>query len=224
MIYFVCYSLGLGGSLTAALPISCEARVNETKKCPKCGQTKQLPEFGKNQKTKDRRGGYCKECAKQSAREWRERNPEYAAEKARKYREDNPEWIKSYRSTYNRENREYFRVKNKEYMWKNPERYLWYDAKSRAKEAGLPFDLELSDIVIPAVCPVLGIPLAKSEGYKSAGSPSVDRLIPELGYVKGNISVISFRANWIKNNGTLEEHRKITAWMESQLSLTEASA
>lgn len=36
-------------------------------------------------------------------------------------------------------------------------------------------------------------------------SPSIDKVIPELGYVRGNVWVISNKANRIKNNATLEE-------------------
>lgn len=48
-------------------------------------------------------------------------------------------------------------------------------------------------------------------------SPSLDKLIPDLGYVKGNVAVISWRANRFKSDGTLEEIRMIADWMESQL-------
>ncbi len=39
-------------------------------------------------------------------------------------------------------------------------------------------------------------------------------MIPELGYVKTNVSVIAHRANVIKSDGSVEELRAILAWME----------
>ena len=87
--------------------------------------------------------------------------------------------------------------------------------RQRAKEKNIPFDLTPEDIVIPDVCPILGIPLI----FRSNGnSPSIDRLIPHLGYTKGNISIISQRANTIKSFGTEEEHRKIANWIKEKLS------
>ena len=59
------------------------------------------------------------------------------------------------------------------------------------------------------MCPVLGIPLVIGEGACSDNSPSIDRIIPELGYVKGNIKVISRRANRIKNDATPDELFKV---------------
>ena len=56
---------------------------------------------------------------------------------------------------------------------------------------------------IPDVCPVLGIPLdqdPKGKGERSDNSPSLDKFIPSLGYVKGNIHIISWRANHLKND------------------------
>jgi hypothetical protein len=35
-----------------------------------------------------------------------------------------------------------------------------------------------------------------------------------VGYVPGNVNIISFRANTLKNNGTLEEFKKLIKWME----------
>ena len=97
-------------------------------------------------------------------------------------------------------------------------------AKVRAKKTGVPFALRPEDITIPTHCPILGIPLERGSISERNNSPSIDKIIPELGYVPSNIAIISYRANRIKNNGSAEEHRLIADWMESQLSLTEASA
>ncbi len=83
--------------------------------------------------------------------------------------------------------------------------------KYRAKQSGLPFNLTKDDIVIPEFCPVLGIKLRQmsideepKRGYHPS-APSLDRIIPELGYVKGNVRVISARANLLKNDATISE-------------------
>lgn len=92
---------------------------------------------------------------------------------------------------------------------------LWTAAKRRAEDQNVPFSIEVTDIVIPTVCPILGCML--EPGHLKAGdaSPSLDKIIPELGYVPGNIAVISFRANQLKSNGTAAEHRAIADWMDS---------
>lgn len=61
---------------------------------------------------------------------------------------------------------------------------------------------------------MLGIELSISEGRMADNSPSLDRFKPELGYVKGNIHVISTRANRIKNDATYNEIRKLFYWMD----------
>ena len=78
-------------------------------------------------------------------------------------------------------------------------------AKRRAKNKGLPFNIEISDIIIPERCPLLDIPLQDCKGAAGDSSPSLDRLLPHLGYVKGNIIVISHRANQIKNCASVDE-------------------
>lgn len=70
--------------------------------------------------------------------------------------------------------------------------------RSRAKKLGVPFDLVVSDLVIPEVCPVFGTPFVG--GKRHPQGPSVDRIIPELGYVGGNVLVISNRANFLKHD------------------------
>lgn len=99
-----------------------------------------------------------------------------------------------------------------------PEKYVLYRAKNRAKRKGLEFDLTIEDINIPTVCPVLGIPLVsgfgKGSGYRG-DIPSIDRINSKLGYIKGNVRVISFKANCIKNDATIEELEKVLEDLKS---------
>lgn len=98
-------------------------------------------------------------------------------------------------------------------------RALWLNnIRHRAKKKGLPFDLTLDDLPIPKFCPILGIPLRMRSGSFHDNSPSIDRLVPERGYVTGNVAVVSYRANRIKDYGTLEELKKVVAYLERHLS------
>jgi len=82
--------------------------------------------------------------------------------------------------------------------------------KHRAAKSGIPFNLTKEDIQIPTHCPILGLELNwnQGKGYHP-NSPSVDRIRPKLGYVKGNVRVISARANLLKNDATAEELTKV---------------
>ena len=102
----------------------------------------------------------------------------------------------------------------------HPTREMFTDARGRAKKGGYPFDLIESDIVIPEFCPVLGIRLSRSRGKPSACSPSLDKIDRTKGYVKGNVWVISFRANTIKNDSTLDEMKKLVEALENRLGTT----
>ncbi len=94
---------------------------------------------------------------------------------------------------------------------------MWCNSKQRATKEGLPFNLEPKDCIPPEACPVLGIAFDFSEkGDRNDESPSLDKFIPELGYVKGNIAVISWKANRMKSNGTPEEWRRIAAWATAE--------
>jgi len=94
-------------------------------------------------------------------------------------------------------------------------RYIMFDsAKHRAKRDGVPFAITQDDITIPKRCPVFGTELKAGDRRNHANAPSLDRFKPELGYVPGNICVISHRANLTKNNATLDELRKLVAYLE----------
>lgn len=96
-----------------------------------------------------------------------------------------------------KENREY----NRKYREAHPERVLLTQAKVRAKRAGLAFNLSESDIVIPDVCPYLKTPFIPGTMYAA----SLDKIIPSEGYVRGNVEVISRKANVMKSNASTEE-------------------
>jgi hypothetical protein len=97
------------------------------------------------------------------------------------------------------------------------EKQMFASAKWRARVAGVPFEITLEHIQIPAQCPVLGIELLHSPGKAGPNSPSLDRLTPCLGYVPGNVRVISHRANSLKSDGSLAEMRAIVSYMAQHL-------
>lgn len=95
---------------------------------------------------------------------------------------------------------------------KDPRSVMLLSAKARANRDGLLFDLIREDIVIPDVCPVLGIPLYVGDRNRHDNAPSLDRRDSTQGYVKGNVVVISYRANRIKNDATTEELEQVLAY------------
>lgn len=100
------------------------------------------------------------------------------------------------------------------------EYFMWRRAKQRAKLKNIPFTITLFDIVIPEYCPVLGLKLLRHIGEGAHGrpdSPSLDRLIPERGYVPGNVRVISNKANTIKQGASLQEIRMVADWLAREL-------
>lgn len=80
--------------------------------------------------------------------------------------------------------------------------YLLRHAKARAAKKQIPFNITIEDIVLPDVCPYLKVPFDRNTrkyGY------SLDRIIPEKGYIKGNIQVITQLANAMKWESTPAE-------------------
>ncbi len=96
---------------------------------------------------------------------------------------------------------------------KTPEYAMWQNARRRAREENLPFTLKLEDIHVPELCPVFGCVMQRGKKLAQENSPSLDRVDPEKGYVPGNVWVICWRANRIKNNATIPElERLLTMW------------
>ena len=126
---------------------------------------------------------------------------------------------KAYQNDYNLRKREATLPMSqktvKEDLKSNPHKSMWHGAKSRAKAKDLPFNLTSQDIIIPTLCPVLKIPLIQGTGAMTDSSPTLDKRIPHLGYVVGNVTVISSLANRIKTNANSMQITAVLAYVIS---------
>jgi hypothetical protein len=82
---------------------------------------------------------------------------------------------------------------------------MWRRLKDSAGGRGLEFNISIDDILIPVVCPLLGITLEFNGSRYN--TPSLDRIDNTKGYIKGNVWVISDLANRMKQNASIEDLR-----------------
>ena len=94
----------------------------------------------------------------------------------------------------------------------------------------MPFDLVIEDLIAIATdeCPIFHTPFVwgasgLGKGKTRPDSPTLDRILPELGYVKGNVAFLSYRANRIKDNGTMQDHYDIADWIWDHIHAKEKS-
>jgi len=85
---------------------------------------------------------------------------------------------------------------------------MFTSAKYRAEQRGIEFNIDIDDIVIPDMCPILECSFIYGNSHNYDYSPSLDRIDNSKGYVKGNVQVISTKANKMKNSATFEELQK----------------
>lgn len=132
-----------------------------------------------------------KEASAASAKRWAQRHPEQARTNAREWRRRNPECI------------------------------LVHSAKRRAKEKGIVFELTTENCPrVPEFCPILGIKLEmRPDGVKGPwnASPTLDRIDPNKGYTVDNVRVISFQANRMKSDMTIEMLERLISYMRGEL-------
>lgn len=168
-------------------------------------------------------------------RKWRADHPGYTKMKSAEWRKNNLERKRELERNAYHANPEPYRLRQKQYQLRTLDKFaersakwdkanhagvLLRAARQRAKQKGLPFDIEVSDIVIPEFCPILGVPLARGDGRKMGNSATLDRIVNDLGYVKGNVWVISNKANIMKSNANLEELKRFGEWINHHLNGT----
>lgn len=146
------------------------------------------------------------------------RTSAYQKRNREKFREYQREWEAQHRrKTTGDRHLETCAERRARYLADDPadcmKRRLFSFAKCRAKKFGIPFDLSVDDINIPNVCPVFGVPFTVEIGKRVDSAPSLDRVIPSLGYVRGNVRVISWRANRLKGDATLDELKALVGYL-----------
>ena len=124
----------------------------------------------------------------------------------KKYYQENKESFSEYNKKYKKENKDSIREKNREYVIKNP----WVEMTTKAKtRTNLPFNItsEYVKSIWPEdnTCPALGIKFKQGIGGPIDSSPSLDRIIPELGYIKDNVQIVCFLTNKIMSSATPDQ-------------------
>ena len=126
------------------------------------------------------------------------------------------------RREWGERNREFYlndsRRRYQERRLNDPAAILLKGARERAKKQGVPCTIQKEHIIIPEVCPILGLPITVNVKGNDGGnrdlSPSLDKVKPELGYVPGNIRVITNKANRLKADNTIETLEAILNYMK----------
>lgn len=172
-----------------------EIKEGQTKKCTVCGRELSLEAFYKGS-GKFGRQSRCIECDKEI----------HASEHYKELRKESRNLRRKYSSSDNEKDKQKLLEDDNSYK-----KYMVRSAKQRALKKGLDFNITYEDFDIPEKCPLLGITLVKhvGDGVAQDDSPSLDRIKPELGYIKGNVWVISRKANEIKNNVDSNTLKKI---------------
>lgn len=140
--------------------------------------------------------GKCLECSRNHTRAYRTKQPGYGREQS---------------AAYYAKNREKRNADSRRYHAADPRRAMLRHAAKRAKLRRYACTITLEDIVIPEFCPLLGVRLQTGNRQSRDNSPSLDKIKPSLGYVPGNVWVISQRANALKGNATTEELELLVA-------------
>jgi hypothetical protein len=94
-------------------------------------------------------------------------------------------------------------------------------ARRRAKIEGVPCTItrEYLEELYPrdGLCPIFQTPMVRGHEDGRDNSPSLDRRVPALGYVPGNLAFISNRANQLKGSMTIEQLERLLVHMKKAL-------
>jgi len=174
--------------------------------CTKCNKILPISEFytlgAINKNGENKIYSRCKECERKIVLEHPNRNKyiETSNKNTALRKQENPE----YREHINSLNRKHYSGE------KGIITHMLYSAKKRALKNNLEFNLTKEDIILPTHCPLLGIELKRGDKEDYSMSYSLDRIDNSLGYVKGNVKVISMLANTMKNSAS-SEHLELFA-------------
>lgn len=159
----------------------------KTKKCSKCQRILPVDEFYNYVKSKDGLTHHCKHCY-------------------RKYRKEKQEHYRQYMENRRQTDNEVIKhTKNKSWQNLDPRKKMLQQAKNRCNRKNLEFNLEINDIILPSLCPLLEIPFVIGTRANYEHTYSLDRIDSAKGYIKGNVWVITKLANSMKNSATKKQ-------------------
>ena len=107
-------------------------------------------------------------------------------------------------------------IARRRYKRRDPWGYYLTQLRKNAKRRGLEFSITKADLEpLPEFCPVLGMRLNYFGGENGPipDAASVDRHDSRIGYIPGNVTVMSARANMLKSNASAEELQMLTEYM-----------
>jgi hypothetical protein len=200
-----------------------------TKECSMCQEIKLSDDFYKDKRKSNGLSSRCKDCSKKASMEWKKQNLQKVQESRRKdyqlnkdrYLEYNKQWYennKDYRKEYYEQNKDAIKEKRKGKDYLLAE--MLKGAKYRARDGRLPFDLTIEhmEAIASDFCPVTGELLDwelefSVEGKRNPMAPSLDKIIPSLGYTQGNVAIIGHRMNTLKSDMTLEQLNQLVNYV-----------
>ena len=98
-------------------------------------------------------------------------------------------------------------------------------SKRRARIKNLPFNLTSNylESIYPknSVCPILGYTMKVSNISLGKLSPTLDRIDPRLGYVKGNVEFVTNIANLMMTSATGKDIKRFVKWATKRYKITE---
>lgn len=145
---------------------------------------------------------------------WYAENREAVSAYYKARRSDPSDTLRKYQKEYHAKN-PVSAEQSRRHYYKHYLRHKIRTAKKRAEMLGIPFAITENDISIPDRCPVLGIPVRVGADVPRQNVPALDRMDNTKGYVKGNVRIISWRANSLKSDMSLDECRCLMMYMEA---------
>lgn len=113
------------------------------------------------------------------------------------------EYNRSYMREWYKNNPEIAKARDIKWRENNPKKRLIFSTRQSAKLKNLEHNIDESDLLLPEFCPLIGIKIDYSAGNgKTMQKPSIDRIDPTKGYIKGNVEVVSSLANTMKSKAT----------------------
>lgn len=191
------------------------------KTCPKCLINKPLLAFYRDATKKGGHAWECKECIrpykkKYNAGYYAIKRDEMNLARKERYQKNRSRELQSMKR-YRDANKDEINSAEREKHRSNPLANMLSNAKARARRKGIEFSITAGDVVIPEICPALGIPLSVGVGIAADNSPSLDRIDNRYGYVRGNVRVVSFKANTIKNAASIDELKRLVEFYSAAI-------